>query len=360
METKFPQLRMFFATSFLLVTIVSPLCSYANKSSIDIKRQITPKITSGITPIYVTVVSHNERTGDEFSDSEAYQAYRASLLKTLKILKKYGAAYHHGSDYKFLDAVKEFDVPGKKAVKATNGKNVIRYLVEDYGFREDPHAHEDGFNNYADVTYRVQDLLGGDIPVIANGVNQFDLEQYGHLTNGESGISNPDFSWSPEIIFSPGIPNHPTCLERHYSGIWKATGTGQDYYRHDPLGKLTVIGKAFSSVDGELFDSAAAWASSADFIIALVHLIESGKAPSGKLYTANLFFNEKKMLEQDLHSDLKKVLQKLKTYVDEGKVVFKHADEIKDIWEREYGSEPNIFDIEKMSAYETWKSTNCP
>jgi hypothetical protein len=314
------------------------------------------------TPIYVWVASHNERSYKDLGTLTEYLEYRDSLLKVLKILKSHGAAYHHGSDVTFLDAVTAFDVKGGTHLLKTNGKNIVRYLVEDLGFGEDPHAHETTLANYADVALKIRDLLGGDdsvIPTIANGADVFGLTQYNRFKNGTTAVQDATFSWKPTILYGPGIPTHNNCLERNVSGMWHPKGVGHDYFEHESTEMLTVIGQGFRAGSGAITDETLAFASAADYIKALAFKIKAGKAPPNKVYTAMIFFNEQKMKEQGLHEALDRELRKLSPLVKSGQVVFKQIGDIAELWKKDYAEEGNLYDAVTFTAFREWKSLNC-
>ena len=59
------------------------------------------------TPVYVTVASHNERSGSYSysllnTSATVYQTYRNSVLSVLDVVSRSSSAYDHQSDWRFL------------------------------------------------------------------------------------------------------------------------------------------------------------------------------------------------------------------------------------------------------------------
>ena len=111
-----------------------------------------------IEPIYVTFFSHNE--DDHYwqrllADEQEYLSYRSDLIAKIKLLRQYHVVLNWESDHLVLNAMKKYEKGD--LLRATNGKNVLRWMVEDMGMKVDPHGHLVQYN-YADLAYLIESL----------------------------------------------------------------------------------------------------------------------------------------------------------------------------------------------------------
>ena len=82
------------------------------------------------TPVYVTIVSHNERDtetgsgvlvkyGDMRVSKEGYVAFRDSLITVAEMIHQYGLKYSYQTDYMFLDGIELYE---EIVLKENSGK----------------------------------------------------------------------------------------------------------------------------------------------------------------------------------------------------------------------------------------------
>src|SRR5437762_228345 len=94
-------------------------------------------------PLYLTIVTHNEEPNarqPDYLNKEFYLRNRDLTRKLALTIKSRNAMWNFQSDWNFLTAVARYDTGD--VVANTNGKNIVKWLVDDLGFEADPHAHE--------------------------------------------------------------------------------------------------------------------------------------------------------------------------------------------------------------------------
>ena len=109
----------------------------------------TPLHSETVKPVSLTFVTHNEEN-ENYTNFNYYILRRNIIIQLADYVQLKGVKWDFQSDWKFLVAVKNFDTGS--VIVNTNGKNLLRWLVEDKGVSCDPHAHESS-HNYADVAY---------------------------------------------------------------------------------------------------------------------------------------------------------------------------------------------------------------
>jgi len=331
-------------------------------------------VTDGDTPVYVTLVSHNERTisqgggrrvvyADMRNSKEGYKKFRDSLIRIADMIDEYGMSYSYQTDYMFLEGMDlyEDDILEEESEK-TNGKRIYEYL-ESLGVSIEPHAHEcmppytekegcgDKKYNYADLAYRIKSSGGVDPnPVVGgSGGKLRTIQDFAECLDGISF----DYKWCPEIftVFGGESPGHRGS-DDYTSGIWNPKSI-TDFYNHDSDSKITYVGS------GMLFDL--------DFVPvqkAIDALKEQGidltpieyieelitKTESGKIYTASIIFVEASMINQDSYDEFEDTLERLKELKQQGKIIPVTYPEAVDIWKTEYNSQPNMYTIDNFGG----------
>jgi hypothetical protein len=298
------------------------------------------------TPLYVSVVSHNEEDERRFGSldtREGYLEFRESLLKFAHMLKRYGAKYNWQSEMRFLRAVERFDK--SKVLESTNGKNIVRYLKEDLGFEVDPHSHETGYikseaYNYADVAYMFKRLgvepskvVGGFIywpPEIAI------WEKFREPLRGQI----YDYAWKAEILPNGAVLGHAGNKDDFSSGIWKPKDR-YHFTEHDENSNLICVGSGYA------FDTTGKW------IKNLVSKIKSKELPQNKIYTATLLMIEDYLLKggkdplyppaQFSFNSWENTIRELSEYSARGEIVWAGLTEVVEIWKKKYNSIPNRY-----------------
>lgn len=312
-------------------------------------------------PIYVTFFSHNE---DEtywlrlLQDPQEYLTYRSDLIAKIKLLRRYHAILNWETGYVVLRAMKKYETGD--LLKATNGKNVLRWMVEDMGMKVDPHGHLAQYN-YADLAY----LIGGMGVRPSSVLGGFELFRCGQVPGtvvqtdwrrsleigGNGAIRGryyPQCSWRPAILGQPGMIGH--VFEEFSSGVWRPQ-EGGDFLVHQPSGRFICIGQGYPHNaamvsppgPGNLHYTAI------DYIRELADKIRSGQAPAGRIYTCSLH-----MIDNPPGSPwavVEKTLNSLQDLVRSGRVVYQDYESVARLWRVRYHEQPNRYGIENFSIY---------
>ncbi|MDZ4712510.1 MAG: hypothetical protein SGI89_09325 [bacterium] len=283
-------------------------------------------------PVYLTFTTHNEDAEPYNTNFNYYNLRRNLIIQLADLVSSRGAKWNFQSDWRFLLAVKKFDTGS--VVFNTNGKNIIRWLIEDRGIDCDPHSHEANGYNYADVAYLHSQLgivpskvVGGFLyNVIVNNNN------WENLQNGIYGRMYPTYFWKPEILWGGGTQNHINDPQNF--GAWKPQSMA-NYYVHDSTKDLTLIG---NGCNNKFFDTTLV-TTVVQRIRNLVNAISYNAFPDTGFYTATVHTQ----MGQLNTSQINKVVQfidSMNVFVAQGKVIWKNLDDIYSIWNNDYGKKP--------------------
>ncbi len=279
-------------------------------------------------PIYVSIVSHNEEplTGqfpDFTADPDTFWVHRNAVVRFAEMLHEVGAKYNFQSDWNFLLAAVMYDT----GTVHTNGKNFLRFLVEDLGFEVDPHAHETIYN-YADVAYLMEQLLGYAPShtvggYIASPPSESKIEYFRDTLYGW----HYPYAWKAEILWGGSTPGHLNEDSLYVSGIWRPQDN-ENYLSHDPEAPLPEVGGYNRQWDG-LWD--------------LLAKQENGELVPGRIYTHTLFVGQNQLLDTAFVQSFRQQLLSLADYVSAGRIVFVGLREAVEIWKTEYDERPNLY-----------------
>lgn len=275
-------------------------------------------------PIYVTIVMHNEERFNYDTNRTYYLQSRTQLLKFAQLLHQYGAAFDWQSDWRFLKAVQLYDKGN--VVSNTNGKNIVAYLYS-LGVSIDPHAHESIYN-YADVAELIRQL-GVPPSKVVGGFLYYPPDNpqgWEKFKNPLKGRMFPNAVWQVEILWGASTAGHKG-LDLHASGIWRPKSKDK-FIIHDPNQPLIYVGGYRRTIGG---------------VEELIRLAEEGKLESGKIYTATIFVAQAMLTDQFINDFKIRVLDKLKTYEEQGKIKWATLTQIVEIWKTQYDQKPNIF-----------------
>ena len=304
-----------------------------------------------ITLIYVTFAGHIE-DGAYYAECSLYPQYRDKLLVFADFIDSCGIPFNLQIDYELLVGASRCETPGMMA--ETGSTNVIDYIAKSYDFRIDPHkggGFEEGDDNYADVRY-IGGQVTGEITENAGGIVWDDEEQFDRFDGGEPGWQYPGFVWYPEIL-TVGVHNHhhlgDFSLDDMTSGVWKPADFGGDFRTHDADNRMIYVGPGAQHTDW-WDDDDFPFESGADYVEVLARYIEQGRAPSGKIYTVTIAVPQKIILYDSTYYKIENQLDQLAPLVAEGKVIYAHYREVVDIWEAEYGAEPNIYTFDNIDS----------
>ena len=316
-------------------------------------------------PIYVSIFTHNEEDDPYWlelrDDRKKYLDYRAYLIAKVKMVRQYGAIINWQSDHVVLEAMEKFE--NGDLLKETNGKTVMRWMVEDMGMKVDPHGHLSQYN-YADLAYLMQKMGGGNSGVMG-GFALFQVGRSGKLeqidflktldigTDGAiRGRKFPSSSWKPKIVVEGGMIGHG--YDEYSSGVWRPQEHG-DFLQNQPNGRFICIGTGFPFHSTIVGPREAAGPqvrySNVEYIKELIDKIQAGTAPAGKIYTASIHSQDHE--KKGSVAELQQTLKTLQPYVRNGQIVYQDFESVALIWRSRYQEQPNRYGIENFSIYGT-------
>ena len=284
---------------------------------------------SALPPISLTIVSHNEESGDGRPDYTAdlgYYLQNRALVKLLaETITSRGATYNFQSDWNYLKAVAMYDVGSVTA--NTGGKNIVRWMKEDLGVEVDPHAHETQYNK-ADVAYLIEQLgvtpsknVGGflyDPPDNRQGWEQHAAGVYGRVY--------PSYFWRADHLWGAATEQHLGNDDKS-SGIWRPQDR-YNFYADDANQRLLYIGGCSSRPGLER----------------LLGDIETGRAPADGFYTANLAVPPQDWMTAQDVAQLGSYIDSLAPMVAQGRVRWVTLTQMAELWRTQYGSQPSRYD----------------
>jgi len=297
---------------------------------------ITISLNHGITaqnhpPVYMTLASHNEDNSN-WTTFSFYKPKRDLLVQLANIVQTKGAAWSFQSDWKFLLGVMMFDTGS--VVSNTNGKNLIKWMVEDKGIFCDPHSHEANGYNYADVAYLHQQLgitptkvVGGFLyDTVINGNNWENLE------SGIYGRMYPSYFWQPDILWGGGTPLH--VADPYPLGAWKPKSMA-DYYTHDSTKHLVLLAHG---CENHIEDTSNIYYNT-ETLRNVVRQLDNGRLPDSGFYPAFSIFNV-----GDLNSSrvikISQFIDSVNALTAGGRVQWKSLTQIYNIWNSTYNKRP--------------------
>lgn len=294
---------------------------------------VTNDQTDTTSPIYLTIVSHNEepdsnRYPNFVEDEAAFWEHRSAVLKFAEAVTAAGAKYDWQSDWNFLQAVAKYDT----GTADTNGKNIVRYLSEDLGVEVDPHAHERNYN-YADVAYLISQL-GVEPSGVVGGFLVYPTEQskLEYLWAPITSTLNSGYTWQAELLWGGGSPNHVS--DYNVSGMWRPASNEQ-YLTSADTAPLPNIGGYTGTWDG---------------VADLLAKQAAGELEAGHMYTATVMVDQDEMLDDATITDTVNQIQQYQAEVENGQLQWINLADAISIWMDQYNSEPTIYQIESDSS----------
>ncbi|MBL8173698.1 MAG: hypothetical protein JNK48_03460 [Bryobacterales bacterium] len=284
---------------------------------------------SAAPPLQLTIVSHNEEPSTRQMD---YLASRAGYLRNRELVRQLalviqakGAKWSFQSDWNFLLAVAEYDTG--TVVRNTNGKNILRWLVEDLRFEVNPHAHESKYN-YADVGYLVEQLglprnqvVGGFLYWPAENPQGWEQHE-----NGIFGVKYPAYFWRAELLWGAATPLHQGADEESY-GLWHPKDK-YNFTADSAARRLVYIGGGCkSNFTGSALDGVEAYLRAA----------EKGRLAADGFYTATIMINQGQLTE-GIIQNIASHLEGLRGDVAAGRIVHRTLSEAFAEWRTGYGA----------------------
>lgn len=285
-------------------------------------------------PVYITIVSHNEEPGeihpDYVGDRDLYLRNREHIRNLGLMLHDQGAMWNPGSDWNYLMAVAKYDTG--EVTANTNGKNILKWLVEDLGFEADPHAHETQYN-YADVAY-LHTVLGVEPSRNVGGFlamppdNPQGWEQH---IDGIWGWKYPDYFWKAENLWGAAVFKHAGSEIQNNYGIWKPRDR-YHFTEHDDRQRLPHIGSG-------CITDAISKPASFDAVWRILDAISAEAVPLDGFYTVTPFVPHG-FLNKDMIQEIAADIDALAPYVESGRVIWSSLTETANTWRIDYGSKP--------------------
>lgn len=322
-----------------------------------------------ITPLYVNFFTHNEerdyctgRTSDVYcyfppalpgsqpcgyQDQTVFLKLRGYLKELADTVRSGGAKWNWESDWVFLAGVRAFD----KGDAATSGKNIVKWIAENNNsaIEIDAHAHESTYN-YADVAYMLDSLGGKPSKVVGGFTWNFtqgnNTYTWMDFDNGIKGWKYPNFTWKPDILWGAagynrrrGQTDHAYDVET--PGIWQPRDTSETGFKsHDPSKRLIFLGNGY----GKANDSSKTAEQIAGEIIAFADSLKQGtKPPAGRLYSYSIDLHQKFWACPGYAARTAKVIELLKPYVQQGRIIWATNTEKVTAWKAQYKSQPNLY-----------------
>jgi hypothetical protein len=296
-------------------------------------------------PVYVAIAGHIEDS-PVYADCQSFPDFRARLLQFAETISETGAIMNLQIDYEFLEGVSRCEDEEMRA--STGGKNIIEYLVTQYGFEIDPHQEggwEEGKDNYADIRY-LGGLLTPSMSDNVGGMLWDSPQQFSRLSQGEPGRIYSDFTWHPEILtLAVSEQHHHGDLNRDdmASGIWMPKGANENFWQHDPNGHMAYVGP------GEHINwDDRPYQSTPQFVKTLCDKMREGLIDRDRMYTATIAVPQRTIFNSSRHQELLDILKQMAPLIESGQARYVTYSQAVDIWREEYGSQPNIFFREGM------------
>lgn len=290
----------------------------------DFKAQTYP-------PVYITLVSHNEDQA-QWLNYNYYISKRNILIQIANVVQSRGAIWSHQSDYRFLQAVLMYDTGS--VVSNTNGKNIMRWLVEDKGVICDPHSHQSGNYNYADVAYLHQ-LCGVSVTKVVGGFlydTVINGNNWENMQNGLYGRTYTSYFWQPDILWGSGTPLHTNDPDP--LGAWKPQSM-TNYYYHDTTKHLVVLGHGCSNH----IEDTSNITYNVSTVRNIVNNITSGALPDTGFYPSYSIFGEGDLTTTRV-TKITQFIDSIAPLVASGRVQWKSLTEVYNIWNTTYGKKP--------------------
>lgn len=293
-----------------------------------------PPVLAQPTPptVHFAIAVHSEQPGGDpptpdfrTVPSITYHQWREAVLWFADACQSRGLAWNFQSDWNFLEGVVRFETPSGADYTPellTNNLNTIQHLHNDLGVELDPHSHENGGYNFADVAYLIDVacdsetsfVVGGHVYDPAAGVAYQNWPKFIADADGLNGNRHP-YSWRPHLLMGAAAVSHQG--DPHVAGLWRPQGTNS-FFVDDPAGSIAAIGN---------------WAEDLHETDRLLRLLEDGALPhNNRLWTCGLVFNHRDMLSEEGRNTILAQLQTIKRWRDAGRFTVATFEAIYQTW----------------------------
>ncbi len=298
---------------------------------------VNPKQASAASPggsvVYVVTTARNKgpdhpKAADYQADKAAYARHREGVIAMAEALEAQGVAWNWQPDWNFLEGLMKHEVQDEDPtlLAQTEGVNLVRWLAR-HGAELNPHSHESGGYNYADVAYLIE-RAGVDVaPVVGGHIWDHGSAGYSDWPRwavGQKGNKYAAAAWEPTLLAGASTMGHQG--EEKYSGVWRPTERA--FRTHDPDGSLVAMGNLPASPH---------------VLLPFLEQIQSGQVPPG-MYTATLDLQAYEAEKGDyVGGRMAELLASLMPYRESGQIQFVHCTDIPRIWADQYGEQASVF-----------------
>lgn len=280
---------------------------------------------------------------DNAASTSSYRHWRNQLKTYGDMCHARGIKLNYQSDWNFLEGVWQWEIktPLSGITSDTGGLNVLQYLVS-LGHEVDPHSHQTQGYTYADVAFLLAKCGVADTGVCGGHVldaTTFDALEYDDLTVAggvapgiyTSAQTDPLLrapNWSPRLLMGGASAGHEN--DPHVSGIWRPASATDYFGTSTNPAAIPAIGQ---------------WTEDPLELWRLVADLRSGRiAHDNKVWTVNIATNHRDIVTDSyLQTDVRAVLDTLKTWQDGGYIVSNTYQEmLDDVWPNQYGGVQHI------------------
>ncbi|MBT3337940.1 MAG: hypothetical protein HN855_03610 [Anaerolineae bacterium] len=321
------------------VAIGAPPTQGANDSEETEAEMQTESVS--VPPAYITIAGHIEDV-PVYAKCDEYPDFRDKLLLFAETFSKTGAAFNLQIEYEFFMGASRCETDEMRAT--TDGLNVIDYLATHYGFEIDAHQEgglEVGQDNYADIRF-LGETVTPNISENVGGMIWNAPAQFKQLNQGEPGWIYPDFTWFPEILtLAVSRDHHQGDFSKDdiASGIWIPQGANQNFWVHNPNGRMVYVGPG----EHDDWGRGSSYLSTPEFAQTLADQLDQGIIDRSKMYTVSLAVPQSVIFNADQHGKLLALLDQLTPLIESDQALYVTYSEAVNIWRTEYGAQPNIF-----------------
>jgi len=295
--------------------------------------------SSGSHPaIYVSFVSHNERSPHLYCDSvttdqSAYLDNRSLTAEFAQLIVDHNAAWDMQSDYQYLDAVQQWD--SDSVMNQTDHVNIIRYLstLSPSHIVVDAHAHDLSGPNYADVVYMLQTMGAVDHGVVGGFDYQSTAGDWPKFESPLAGSVFPDVAWNAEILWGAATLDH-LGKDDVTSGIWHPDP--DTFYTNNESEPLVYVG-GYNPNYRNLEDYTHAF----DGLDDLLSKLKSGTLSAFNIYTVTVFFDQCSM-SQDMVDFFSTKISGYEAEVAAGNIYWRTIPDMVQAWKYSYAGKPSI------------------
>ena len=276
--------------------------------------------------LYLAIATHSEDTPDYSANKLSYVSNRNALIAFAQLMAARNLKWNWECDWNFLNAAytNEVFTPDASLLATTANTNIVAWLRYVMGVETDPHSHENGGYNYADVAYLFTRL--GVQPSSVVGGHVYDPASFGYanwpkfLGAGLRGQRYTNYVWQPQLLMGGGTPNH--VADPVVTGIWLPAGTN-DYHTHSPTGAIAAWGMWGEDRFTELLDLAA-----------------TNALPTNRMWTVGFTFGQGQMSTTAgyLTNVIVPMLDTIAALRDAGRLRVVQFEEGMQIWTNQFGA----------------------